>query len=248
MKRYFILTLISLYTVSSYSQFEYKMGINLSSGSFKTFGYATGADDYTPNQMPHYMPGIMVDGGLQFNINRRLSLVLGSNIMYSWKWSYKIDGADWMYYEVLDTNTYEVLTSGMNELKFFNFNIGITPKYYLSPGARWNPYIFTGINLNFTKAYYANNQWYDEKQYGYIPPEENDPYNPYLEHNVGIGLIPGFGIEYSTGSKYSFALETGYSLIFMKEGNFENTDNTENFNAIFFRIGIRFNFLKSKNL
>ena len=247
-KKYIILTLLSLIAIPTYSQFEYKMGVNLTFGGFKTIGYKTGEDDYTPMQMGNYKPGITADFGLQYNINRKFSMAVHAGIMKTWGWSYKIDGVDWMYYEILDTITYEILEDGLNELNFFNFSIGLTPKYYFSPGAKWSPYLSAGINFNLSKAYYANNVWYDEKMLGLLAPEDTEPYNPYLEHNAGLGFTPGFGIEYNTGSKYNLAFEAGYSLILMKEENFEDPFFSENFNAIYLKVGLRFNFLKSKNL
>lgn len=249
MKKFIIILPLMLITVCGYSQFEHKMSVNLSFGGFKTFGYTTGEDDYTPLQMPHYRPGIKVDAGLQYNINRRFSAMIYSGIMYSWSWKYvDDDDNDWLFYELQDPVTEEVLEDGYNELKFFNVSAGIITKMYISPGKKWNPYIFAGLNFNHTKAYYADNWWYDSKELGLLSPDDTEPYSPFLEYNNGIGFIPGVGIEYSPGDKYSLIISSGYSLILLKEENFEDPLLTEHFNAIFLQAGIRFNFLKSKTL
>jgi len=248
MKKLIILFPLMLISLCCYSQFEHKMSVNLSFGGFKTFGYATGEDDYTPLQMPHYKPGIKVDAGLQYNISRQFSAMFYSGIMYSWKWKYVDDDNEWLFYEIEDPVTEEVLTDGYNELKFFNFSAGVIIKMYISPGQEWNPYIFAGLNFNHTKAYYADNWWYDMKELDLLSPDDTEPYSPFLEYNNGIGFIPGVGIEYNPGDKYSLFMRLGYSLILLKEENFEDPLLTENFNAVFLQAGIQLNFLKSKKL
>ena len=249
MKKYFILFPLLFLALCAYPQFEHKMSVNLSFGSFKTFGSATGKDNYTPLQMPHYKPGIIADAGLQYNISSRLSVRVYAGIMRSWGWSYVDDeGHDWMSYEILDPDTEEFLEDGDNELDLKNYSTGLSARIYLSPGKKWNPFIFAGINYNYTRAYYADNWWYDSKLLGVLGPEDTEPYSPFLESNNGIGLRPGFGIEFKPDEKFIFSIRTGYYFINLDEENFKSADLTENFNAIFLEAGIGFNFLRSKKL
>ncbi|HDR68272.1 MAG TPA: hypothetical protein ENN61_04395 [Bacteroidaceae bacterium] len=81
-----------------------------------------------------------------------------------------------------------------------------------------------------------------------LPPDDTEPYSPYLEYNKGFGFIPGLGIEYSPGDKFSFIINTAYSLILLKEESFKDPLLIENFNAVFVKAGIQFNFLRSKKL
>lgn len=230
------------------AQFEQKVNINFAIGSFKTFGKAMGEYDYEPLQMPHYRPGVMADAGFQYNINSRFSVTIYAGIMYSGSWGYKIGESDYFHYTINDTLTDELLAEGYNELNYFNFSIGIVPKYYLLPGKKWNPYLFTGVNINFTHANYADNYWYDANEFHRLPSDDTGPYDPFLEKNTGIGFIPGLGIDYSPGDKISFYFTTGYSLILLNKENFKSQYLYENFNAFVLQAGLRFYFIKSKDL
>lgn len=248
MKKFVFLVSLLLITVYAYSQFEQKVNINFAIGSFKTFGKAMGEYDYDPLQMPHYRPGVMADAGLQVNINRRFSVMIYSGIMYSGSWGYKIGESDYLQYTLTDTLTDKLLAEGYNELNYFNFSIGIIPKYYFSPGKKWNPYFFAGVNFNFTHANYADNYWYDANEFNYLLPDDTGPSDPFLEKNIGFGFTPGLGIECKTGDKISFTFTTGYSLILLNKENFKSPYQFENFNAFFFQAGIRMSFIKSKDL
>lgn len=245
MKKGLVSILIILIPVLSTAQFEQKVSINLSAGIFKTFGKKLG--QYDPMQMPNYKPGLVSNAGFQFNLNRRLSVITDFGILYAGGWSYS-EGSndDYLHYTVFDGAT--LVAEGMNYLNLFSFSIGITPKYYLLPDKKWNPYFFAGINLNFTSAKFTNNQWQDAYDHGVLPPDDTGPYDPFLEKNIGIGFDPGIGIEFAPNDKIGFYLSSGYYLILLKDENFKSQSLEENFNAFFFQLGVRFSFLKSKDL
>jgi len=245
-KRIFILGFFLL-PAFVYAQFEQKVSFNLSVGSFKTFGKEMGKYDYDPMQMPHYKPGIIAETGIQLNLSRRFSVMAGVSVMYAPKWSFMIGDYDYLHYQISDTITEEVLAEGINKLNLFNFCIGIYPKCYLLPVKKWNPYIFAGLNYNFTRAEYTDNYFVDAGKVNYLPSDYT-PYSPFLENSSGIGFIPGAGIEYTSSDKFGFTLSAGYSLILLKEENFKSEYLVGNFNAILLQAGIRFSFLKSKDL
>jgi opacity protein-like surface antigen len=247
MKKYLLLLLLILVTFRVYPQFEQKVSLNFSLGGFKTFGKAMG--EYDPMQMPHYKPGISAGAGLQYNLNRHFSVNVDISVMYSASWYYNPTGDNnYLHYTiVIDTITNEIVAEGENKLNLLNLSIGVVPKFYLFAVKKWNPYLFAGINLNFTHATYTNNLWNDMESLGLNQPGDS-PYNPYLEKNTGIGFLPGIGLDFNPSEKFSFFLEGGYSLILMKDENFKSPYAVENINAVIFRTGIRFSFLKSKNL
>lgn len=246
MKKNLLLIPFLLLTISAAAQFEQKVSINISLGSFKTFGKAFGV--YDPMQMPNYKPGLMAEAGLQFNLNRRLSIMTNAGLMYSGGWSYIMGENDYMHFAIYDTITEEILAEGYNKLDFLNFSFGIIPKYYLIPGKKWNPYLFAGVNINYTHANYTDNWWKTSNELDMLPPDDSGPYNPFLENNFGIGFIPGIGIEYSPGDKFGITFTTGYTLILLNEKNIKSEHMVENFNAFFLQAGIRLSFLKSKDL
>ena len=229
------------------AQFEQKASINLSIGLFKTIGDKT--IDPLPKQMPWYKPGISAQGGMQFNINSRFSLLAEIGIMYSPRWYCVIDEYNWLSYEVWQ-DTITMLSSGLNKMSLLNISLGITPKLYLIPQSKFSPYIFAGISLNYTKAPFEDNYWKDYVAYGLSEPGD-EPYWTYLQKNFGIGINPGIGIEYAPGDKMAFYFSSGCHFVFINPENYPY-DNREdikgNLYSFHAEAGIRFSFIKSKDL
>lgn len=248
MKTKGFILLFLLFPLLTYSQFEQKVSINVSTGIFKTFGYELGEGDYDPLQMPHYRPGPIAEAGIQYNISRRFSVMVSAGIMYSGSWSYMMGEYDYLHYTILDPETEATIAEGLNKLKLFNFQAGLFPKFYLLPSKKWNPYLFAGISMNFTNSKYTNNWWKDADRLGVLPPEDQVPYDPFLEKSNGLGFIPGVGLEYSRSDKFRIYISAGYFLINLNDKNFKSELVTENFNAFFIQLGIRMAFLKSKDL
>jgi opacity protein-like surface antigen len=242
------------------AQFEQKLSINLSAGPFKTIGskdyvpYEDYPNEYWPYQMSNFKTGITGDLGFQFNLNRHLSLCIEVGLMYSGGWYYSLadDGTNWLDWTLYQYDTTDVvLETGSNEMTFFNLSFGLASKYYILPNRKINPYIFAGIMLNFTTVNYTNNYWQARKDHDMLAPDDTYPTNDFLEENTGIGFNPGLGAEYNLNDKIGFFISAGYYFIFLKEENFkleEQRQNKENFHSINFNAGIRFSFLKSKNL
>jgi opacity protein-like surface antigen len=245
MKKLIIFLFAFLVSCLANAQFEQKVSLNFSVGGFKTFGKAMGTDD--PMQMPHYRPGFTAGTELQYNMNRRLSVMINAGFMYSGSWYYKIGEGNYLHYTITNS-TDLVVAEGENKLNFLNFSIGVVPKFYLFTIKKWNPYIFAGIDINFTRANYTDNIWKDAKRLDMLPPDDTGPYSPFLEKNRGVGFLTGIGVGYNPAEKVSIFIESGYNEIMLHKENFKRTDLVENLNAIFFRTGIRLSFLKSKNL
>jgi len=230
------------------AQYEQKISVDMALGVFKTFGDKYN-EDTGPMQMPNYKMGLAGNGGIQFMLNEHLSLSAGAGILISNRWNYKTQDVDnWMHWSIDDTITGQVLEEGENYLDMHNFSIYVKPGYYLLPGKKWNPYFFAGINLNITNAYYEDSYFYAARKWGRIPQNEPDPSNDNLEHNVGIGFNPGFGIEYSPGSMIHFFTSISYYFIKLSEDSFTSPSRVENFNAAVFQAGCRLYFIKSKEL
>jgi opacity protein-like surface antigen len=248
MKKIFLIISFLLVVISASSQFEQKVSLNLSAGMFKTFGDKWG--DVLPKQMPWYKPGFTGNLGIQFNINRRFSIVGEFGIMYSGKWECIQDDYNWMSYETWRFNPDTMLSSGLNKLKLLNFSFSLSPKLYFLPGKKLNPFIYAGISINYTLAPFEDNGWKDYVAFGLAAPEDTKP-EIYLEKNFGLGLNPGAGIEYSPSEKLSLFLAGDYNLVFIKAKNYPYDYRSEikgNLNAYQFKIGIRYSFIKSKNL
>jgi opacity protein-like surface antigen len=252
MKRKILIIGFFLFPLLLSAQFEQKVSVNFSAGMFKTFGKKHGYredGEARPKQMPSYKAGIVSELGIQYNINRRFSVMAELGIMYSNKWELIEDsGYNWMHWENFDGEVF--VSEGFNNLTLFNLSIGIKPKLYILPGKKFNPFIFTGININYTHAKFIDNQWDDYVAHGLNDPEDT-PYNPWLQKNVGFGFNPGLGLDYNPSEKISVFLTGSYYRIFMNEKNFVSyyePETVSDFNAFLIQAGIRYSFIKSKNL
>jgi opacity protein-like surface antigen len=250
MKRKILILGFFLFPLLSVAQFEQKVSINLSAGMFKTLGgeYGHGeGGELRPKQMPNYKAGISSELGFQYNINRRFSILAEIGIMHSNKWeSISDDGSNFMFWEC--DSIYH--TEGYNKLNLFNLSIGIKPKLYFLPGKKFNPFIYAGININYTHAKFTDTWWEDYVEKGLNKPEDAS-YDPWLKKNVGFGFNPGLGLDYNPSEKISVFLTAGYYHIFMNEKNFQHVyepATVADLNAFLIQAGIRYSFIKSKNL
>jgi hypothetical protein len=248
MKKLILLITILSLSLSVNSQYNQKLSINLSAGSFKTFGKRF-TETTGPLQMPNYQIGFATSGGFQIMIGEHFSLSADFGIMMSNKWNYKTPDKDnYLSWSIEDTTTHQILGEGEDYLDLRNYFVSLKPKYYLSPGKKWNPYIFTGVNINWTRAWFENNLWAKMNELGLLPPDDTKPYNDNLEENFGIGLNPGFGMEFTPLNRLHFYLDAGYYFISLNKNNFKNSARVENFNAFMLQAGVRLNFLRSKDL
>jgi hypothetical protein len=245
-QKIFILPFL-IFSLTVSAQFEQKASINFSAGIFRTLGDKT--INHIPRQMPWYKPGVDAKAGVQFNISRKFSLLAELGIMYSAKWYCVKDDYNWMTYEVWQ-DTVTMLSTGLNELSLLNLSIGIKPKLYLIPQGKVNPFLFAGLSINYTKAPYEDNYWNDYIKFGLNDPGDTSPW-PYLKKNFGFGIDPGIGIEYSATDKVTFYFASGCNFIFINPDNYpydSREDIKGNLNAFHAEAGLRFSFLKSKDL
>jgi opacity protein-like surface antigen len=248
MKKFALLILTLLIPLFSNAQFNQKVSINLAPGVFKTFGTkfseATG-----PYQMPNYLMGFAGNAGVQFGFGEHFSLTAEFGIMISSRWNYETpDKENWLSWTVNDPVTDEVLEEGEDYLDLYNYAVSIKPKFYLLNSKKWNPYLFAGININWTRCWFENNLWYAMEEWDQLAPGDTEPWNYNLQENFGIGFNPGFGVEFNPGGRMHFFMETGYYFITLKEENFTDPALAQNFNAFQLQAGIRLNFLKVKDL
>ena len=248
MKKVIILLLVILLPLIAHAQYDQKVSINIALGAFKTFG--TKYTEYTgPLQMPNYKIGLDGTIGVQIRLSDHFSLSADFAAMITNRWNYTTQDTDnWNYWSINDSITGQVIEEGENYLDLHNYSLSVKPKYYLLHDKKWNPYFFAGINVNWTRCRYENNYWTAMKDLGLLAPDETEPWNDNLEESFGIGLNPGFGVEYSTNKMVNFFFETGYYFIALDETKFTNPARVENFNAFVLQAGLRIFFIKSKDL
>jgi opacity protein-like surface antigen len=256
MKKHILVLLFAVSPLIVFAQFEQKLSLNFSAGTFKTIGsktympeWAYSQDESEPLQMPNFRPGILGNAGIQFNVNRHLSLSADLGLIYSGQWYYNVyDNVNYLDYEIYDPVTDDLLADGSDELTLLNVSFGIAPKYYLLPGKKINPFILAGLTLNYTKSDFTDNQWQAYHDLNMLDPDDSGPCSPYLENSFGLGFHPGLGGEYNLSDNIGFFISMGYHLILLNKENFKSPEQEENINFIDFHAGVRFSFLKSKNL
>ena len=91
-------------------------------------------------------------------------------------------------------------------------------------------------------------EWAAYNELGWLKPEDTTPPNDYLEDSNGFGIISGLGAEYSPNDKFHFYLESAYHMIILDKTKFKDVLREENFHAIRLQLGLRWNFIKSKEL
>jgi len=256
MKKKCILLFLLLVPLALHSQFEQKISVSLSGGMFYTMGASTYRPDYwsspeddAPLMMSNFKPGADVMLGIQYNLNRHISIQLDGAVHYAGQWYFEEDGISVLYYNIDDPDNDEIsLASGENELMFTNIAIGITPKFYFRPGKRVNPFLFAGINLNLTSTTFKDNEWAALKEHGLLDPPDDPPEQAFDLQNTGPGFFPGIGLDLALGDRLSLFLLSGYRLVLLKEDNFYTPEQHENLNALSVQAGIRVSFIKSKDL
>ncbi len=251
-------TFIALLMVSltASSQFEQKLSVELSGGLFGTFGtktwmpdWGSSSEDEEPLQIANYKPGPCGAIGFQYNLNRHFSVQANVGIMYTGKWYYDMyDGINYTYFAVWDPITDDLLAEGYRELSLLNVSLGIAPRYYLLPGKKLNPYIFTGLSMNITSATHEDNEWQALHDLDMLDPDDSGPDRAYIENNTGFGINPGLGLELDISDKIGFFISSGIHFILLNEENFYVPEQSENFKAFVIQGGVRLSFLKSKDI
>lgn len=266
MKRNLLLVSLLLMPLLAAAQFENKISLNLSGGMFYTVGPKTwlpdwgnpGLDeDWEPLQIANFSPGVHASVGIQYNLNRHISIQVDAGMMSSGKWFYDMyDGhnytewAVWHPDDMIDT----LMAEGNQELTLKNIGIGITPKYYLLPGKIVNPFLFAGVSFNFTTTTYEDNEWQalhdlDEMyDMGFLDPDDSGPDGSYMPENTGIGFNPGLGIEINFHDNIGFHIVAGYYLVLIDKENFYVVEQSEHLHAVTVQAGLKFSFLKSRDL
>lgn len=230
-----------------HAQYEQQISLTFAAGTFKTFGYKFG--DVEPMQMPNYGMGLSANGGLEFRINDRLSLSAEIGIMLTQSWSYiDSDGNNYQSWTIHDSITNAVIAEGENYLDLYNYSLSIKPEYYLLQGKKWNPYLFVGVTINLTNAYFEDQGWMELDKLNLLPPDDTGPSDGFLEKNIGIGFNPGVGVEYSLNEKMKFYLHSGYYFIALNSGNFKTPTRQEHFHSLILQVGTRIYFIKTKDL
>ena len=101
--------------------------------------------------------------------------------------------------------------------------------------------------MNITSTTFEDNEWNARRDHGMLEVDE-DPDRANIENNTGIGFYPGIGLDFSLSDNIGFYLTSGLYYFLTDEENFYTPEQKENFSAITIQAGIKFSFLKSKDI
>jgi hypothetical protein len=286
MKKIYIITIIAAFTLALLhfdvsAQFEQKFTLNFSVGGAFPFG----EEDYVgyhresfrnyygeieekhlvtldPYIMSNFFTGGSFTAGVQYNINRRLSI--GGNIGFytMWDWYYAVEYYDFYQQKEVETsfnewhifnpeNPGEVIASGEDQFNLYNLWIGFFSKYHILPGRTINPYLFAEVSGNYTDLQFVNKRQETLDELDLTPDEfVYDPsFDQMLEQSFGLGLYPGLGFDIRISENIGLFFQGGYSMIILNKDDLDEAKlEPENLTTIRVDIGAKISFLKSKNL
>ena len=244
-----------------FGQFEQKLSLNLSAGAFKTIGSSdylpedvSHDDAYEPTLMPNFNIGFSFSTGLQYNFNRHLSIEanFGMSSSSSWYFDFSDDNSspfNYLYYEIYtDTVNYIVQASGENELFLTTIYFGLAPRYYFMPGKKLNPYLFAGFNITYLDVHFQNNEYEAYEDLGREDEYESNPDEHWHDYSTDMGFYGGIGAEYALGDQLGLFLQARYHFVPLSESDFSEQPNYFDYHSMELHMGIRFSFLKSKDL
>ncbi len=251
------------------AQFEQKLSLNISAGYFNTIGSTgwqedmyLGTDYYEPTLMPNFKGGPSIYAGIQYNFSRHFSIEFQLGYSFSPGWFF--DASDTsdpdaepvnsLHYEIFaDTVNWELLASGENYMDMTNMQMGIAPRYYFGPGNRFNPFIFAGISLNYTSAYFEDLEYEAYQSLGWSVDEFGDPVEPselinWFDYQVGLGILVGAGVEYALNDSWGLFATASYHFIPLNDASFLNDAKYADYHDFSIHFGARISILKSKEL
>ncbi|MCK4663815.1 MAG: hypothetical protein KAT68_13170 [Bacteroidales bacterium] len=165
-----IIVLFILFSNNVNAQFEQKFTLNASLG-------------YVYSTYYNYDWGMAIDGGIQHNINRSLSLTANIRLF--------------PLYDTQHTEAY-----------YYNTNIGVGAKFKFLSSKAINPFLFAEGNMNFVFYKYYEN--YDEPKYDpYLSVWSDGKYSSAL-NSVGPGFYGGMGINIKLNDNLGLFVQSGY--------------------------------------
>lgn len=124
-----LLVILTLISSRSNAQYEQKLTMQLSAGS------SIIVSNYANEDL--FGPGLMFNGGVQYNFNRQFSLI--GLAMYG------------QY-----TPSSDVSIVGSLDVTYFNLGVGLSGKYKFMPSSNFRPYLLLGVSACFVSLKVGN--------------------------------------------------------------------------------------------
>ena len=259
MRRLFLIVTCALWMTPLAAQFEQRLSLNLAGGIFNTIGASGYEPDYSsqvdePTLMPNFEPGFSGAAGLHYNLNRNLSVGVQLGVMISSGWYYdysdpQSEPYNYLYYEIYrDTVSYIVEASGENELFLTAIHLDLSPRYYLVPGNRINPYLFAGFSITYVDVYFQDHEFDYLETNNRLDEYSTNPLHSWFDNSIDFGIQAGAGVEFMVSDNLGIFAQAKYHLTRLNEDAFYDSIKMANLHCLLVHAGIRLSFLKSKEL
>lgn len=146
----------------------------------------------------YFNSGLSLDAGVQYNYSRSLAFV-----------------------GLFKFVNFFVKEADINA-KFNSIGINICPKYRFFPESKYNPYVFGGCGLFFSKFI-----------------EDSDEY----KFPASFGYTFGAGADLALTEKLALFLQGGFNSFVVNDEGYK-----DKINCLYFQVGLNISFLKSKSL
>ena len=273
-KIFTIIVVLVISTTVSFAQFENKVTLNFSLGAIQPIGqkeyiYQAPNGYYTntwlmPYLFSNFKQGASFTGAVMFNLNRVFSVGVGVGVERIGNWEYideytaNGERIEKNFLSWTITQEDYILDEGVNELNMNNFSIGVFPRVNLAYGKRFNPYLFVEVTFNYTDINYVDKRrdsWIElggsEQEYDdwYNSLTSPSAYNNTPQRSFGVGLYPGLGFDINLSSNMGIFMHGGYSFISINKSDLEDANlEPENFHTAKVEVGLKFSFLRSKDI
>ncbi len=228
----------------SFAQFDKKITFNAFAGTTLPIGDRVNADQ-VPYVFSNFRNGLQAGIGGQYNFSPKFSVGLNLTALVALNYSNPI---------LTTGNRQEIIEKEQSNYKnsiLNNYSLGIALKYKLLRQARFNPYVFGEININYYSAEIAPRlQYYEAPASASDSVSISDKYTilrfnaKKIEPSLALGGNAGVGVDIKLNDTFTLMLQSAYYLI----GTANAKDLGVNLSYIGFQGGLRFSILRSKSI
>lgn len=230
----------------SFAQFDKKLTFNAFLGSAIPLGAKVDADS-VPYVFSNFNNAAQLGGGLLYNASSKFSI--GANITFLYCLNYKNP----IPVESKAQNIINQESKNYASSYFTNIGIGPYVKYKFFRNAKFNPYLFSEINLNYYSGYVAPRLKYYKPVSDDQTPDEQSILDRYsvlrynsnqIKPNLALGTHFGAGLDVKLNDSFSIMFQVGYQI------GFTASDESlrRNLEYISSQLGLRFSLIKSKSI
>jgi hypothetical protein len=105
-----------------------------------------------------------------------------------------------------------------------------------------------GFNISILDVYFDNYEYKALEALGREDEYETNPAEQWHDRTIRMGFNTGFGAEYVLGDNLGLFFQARYYFVHLDEFDFYDEPTYEHYHSLELHLGVRFSFLKSKEL